>query len=77
MMVNIFYGVYRNIEANEQTVQEAGGRVQSAELWWGEEGFKTSPLATASTAPFDFIVGSDLVYDHDVHEFLIWSLDKV
>lgn len=68
---------HRNIEFNRATIEAAGGSVKSAELWWGEEGFKTSPFAQENGQPFDILVGSDLIYDHDVHEFLLWSMDKV
>ena len=66
----------RNVDANLKAIESAGGSARAEELWWGEEGLKTSPLSQLEQ-PFDFIVGSDLIYDHDVHEYLLWSMHKV
>jgi predicted nicotinamide N-methyase len=66
----------RNIEQNRPVFEEVEGKARSAELWWGAEGFETSPLAQENE-PYDLIIGSDLIYDHDVHEYLLWSINKV
>ena len=52
------------------------GSIEALELEWGQEAFARSPLAMESTPPFDAIILAEVVYNTNVHEALLWTIQR-
>ena len=52
------------------------GSIEALELEWGQEAFARSPLAREGTPPFDAIILAEVVYNTNVHEALLWTIQR-
>jgi hypothetical protein len=50
------------------------GSITVAQCDWGEPHWEAQRAALEARGPFDIIVMSELYYDDDVHEDLVWTL---
>ena len=56
--------------------QGNGGSIRVVPLTWGEDAWEKSPLA-AEEADYDLIVMSELVFEPDLHEQLLWTMRRL
>ena len=65
-------------DAEASRHESAGGSIRALELEWGEAGWAASSgvAAAAGAGGFDFVVMSELVFDENSHEALLWTLEK-
>jgi hypothetical protein len=62
-----------NVELNRDIV---GDRAKVAPLRWGDEDDAAKLDAAQNQAPFDLIVGSDILYDHSTHDALVATMRR-
>ena len=54
----------------------AEGSIRVVPLTWGEDAWTRSPLASEE-ADYDYIVMSELVFEADLHDELLWSMRRL
>jgi len=64
-----------NVEARAGE-ESNGGSIRVVPLTWGEDAWDRSPLATEET-DFDHIIMSELVFEADLHDELLWSMQRL
>lgn len=64
-----------NVEARKPE-GDSEGSVRVVPLTWGEDAWSRSPLAQEE-AGYDYIVMSELVFEADLHDELLWSMRRL
>eukprot|EP00960_Hanusia_phi_P035492 751748-Hanusia_phi.AAC.1 len=65
-------GCLDRLKKRAEMTRNAGLNMKAVELEWGEKGLEASGEDLAET--FDFVILSELFYDQESHEDLLWTL---
>ena len=65
----------RNVESRKGE-EDNRGSIRVVPLTWGVDAWDKSPLA-AEEADYDYIVMSELVFETDLHDELLWSMRRL
>jgi predicted nicotinamide N-methyase len=64
-----------NVESHARD-ESCGGSIRVVPLTWGEDDWARSPLSEEE-ADYDYIVMSELVFESDLHDELLWTMCRL